>query len=137
MNPGNVKGYIKNRCFAALAGVTYNGALGNAGRNELSGPGQMGLGFSIVKNTFVHRISRTLNVQFRAEAFNIVNHPNFVSPVDNSQKDNESGKWRDWVSSSRPVRRCRHTRTAHINQHNFTAHVVCLEGYLVASERPA
>jgi hypothetical protein len=141
VNPENVKDYIKDRCFAAPAGAIYNGAhympLGNAERNELSGPGQMGLYFSLVKDTFVHRTTGTFNVQFRAEAFDIVNHPKFVSLVDNSHKYNQFAKWRDWVSSNGPVRPCRHTRTAHINQQNFTPDAVCLEGYLVASQRPA
>ncbi len=36
--------------------------------------------FSVFKNTHVPRISETFNVQFRAEFFNILNHPNFAAP---------------------------------------------------------
>lgn len=89
VNPGNVQDYIKTECFAAPAAVVVNGIhyipWGNAGRNELYGPGLVNLDFSLVKNTAIKRISETFNVQFRAEAFNVLNHPNFASPVDNAQ----------------------------------------------------
>ena len=53
---------------------------GNAGRNSLIGPGLMNLDFSIIKNTSIKKISESLNVQFRAEAFNILNRANFNVP---------------------------------------------------------
>ena len=54
--------------------------LGNAGRNSLYGPGLTTVDFSLFKNTRVPRISESFNVQFRAEFFNILNHPNFAAP---------------------------------------------------------
>jgi hypothetical protein len=59
---------------------------GNAGRNILNGPGITNLDFSVFKNNHIKRISETFNVQFRAEMFNILNHPNFAPPTvpDNS-----------------------------------------------------
>ncbi len=54
--------------------------LGNAGRNSVIGPKFVNLDFSATKNFPIHRISETLNVQFRAEIFNILNHSNFVPP---------------------------------------------------------
>jgi Carboxypeptidase regulatory-like domain/TonB-dependent Receptor Plug Domain len=59
---------------------------GNAGRNILVGPGITNLDFSIFKNNRIKRISENFNVQFRAEIFNIMNHPNFAPPTtpDNS-----------------------------------------------------
>jgi hypothetical protein len=42
----------------------------------------MDLDFSLFKTIAV---SDRVHVQFRAEAFNIINHPNFASPVDNGQ----------------------------------------------------
>jgi hypothetical protein len=97
-NPGHPNHYIKTECFAI---PTANAALypycdasvhglnppapqcfnlrGNAGRNILIGPGFTDLDFSIVKNSYIKRISESFNVQFRAEIFNILNHPNFIS----------------------------------------------------------
>jgi hypothetical protein len=90
VNPGNVQNYIKVQCFAVPAAVVFNGIhyipLGNAGRNEVPSPGLVDLDFSLVKNTYIKRISDTFNVQFRAEAFNILNHPNFNVPVYNGQQ---------------------------------------------------
>jgi hypothetical protein len=53
---------------------------GQQGRNTLIGPGVMGLDFSIFKNNRIPRISENFNIQFRAEMFNILNHPNFGPP---------------------------------------------------------
>jgi len=53
---------------------------GNVGRNTLIGPGLMNLDFSVVKNTYIKKISESFNVQFRAELFNILNHANFNVP---------------------------------------------------------
>jgi hypothetical protein len=53
---------------------------GNAGRNILVGPGVTSLDFSLFKNNYIKRISERFNIQFRAEIFNILNHPNFAPP---------------------------------------------------------
>jgi hypothetical protein len=53
---------------------------GNAVRNSITGPSSFNLDFSIFKNYAVHRISESFNVQFRAEFFNVLNHPNFLLP---------------------------------------------------------
>jgi hypothetical protein len=50
---------------------------GNLGRNSLTGPTYKQWDFAIYKNT---AISERLNFQFRAEFFNILNHPNFANP---------------------------------------------------------
>jgi hypothetical protein len=62
-----------------IAGTCTN-LVGNAGRNSIYGPGLTTVDFSIFKNTHVPRISETFNIQFRAEFFNILNHPNFAAP---------------------------------------------------------
>jgi hypothetical protein len=104
-NPGNPNNYIKTQCFAiptAPSLAFYNANCdpsqgdgppapgggtgqcfnlrGNAGRNILIGPGLTNLDFSLIKNTYLKRISETFNAQFRAEVFNILNHPNFSPP---------------------------------------------------------
>src|SRR5262249_24435169 len=50
---------------------------GNAGRHVLDGPGYKNVNFSLVKNT---TLKESLNLQFRAEFFNLFNHPNFDLP---------------------------------------------------------
>ena len=54
------------------------GFLGNLGRNTLVGPKFFDLDLALAKNT---RIKETMNVEYHAEAFNILNHPNFGLPV--------------------------------------------------------
>ncbi|HEY6659641.1 MAG TPA: TonB-dependent receptor [Pyrinomonadaceae bacterium] len=53
------------------------GTFGNAGRNVLEGPGFQNVNASLVKNT---ALTERVNLQFRAEAFNLFNHPNFNLP---------------------------------------------------------
>jgi outer membrane receptor protein involved in Fe transport len=50
---------------------------GNLGRNTLIGPGLVGFDFSAVK---FFAIDETRRVEFRAESFNLANHPNFAVP---------------------------------------------------------
>jgi hypothetical protein len=54
---------------------------GSLGRNSLIGPGLTNVDFSVYKNNYIRRISEVFNVQFRAEFFNILNHPNFGPPT--------------------------------------------------------
>jgi hypothetical protein len=51
---------------------------GNLGRNSLIGPGYGDLDFSVFKKI---AITERVNVQLRAEIFNLLNHPNFSSPL--------------------------------------------------------
>ncbi len=110
VNPGNPNNYIKTQCFTvpvapnqafwnancAPAPPSLGGPIisasnlpalacfnlrGNSGRNILIGPGFTNLDFSIYKNNYIRRISEVFNVQFRAEFFDIMNHPNFGSPT--------------------------------------------------------
>jgi hypothetical protein len=62
---------------AFLAPPNNSGFDGNLGRDTLIGPGLATWDFSVAKNT---RIRENLNLQFRAELFNLLNHPNFNSP---------------------------------------------------------
>jgi outer membrane receptor protein involved in Fe transport len=50
---------------------------GNEGRDSLNGPDYRQWDLAIFKNT---PISERVNVQLRADIFNIVNHPNFANP---------------------------------------------------------
>jgi hypothetical protein len=62
---------------AFLAPPNNSGFYGNLGRDTLIGPGLATLDFSVFKDT---RIRERLNLQFRAEFFNILNRANFNTP---------------------------------------------------------
>ena len=83
-------------CQPAAASVTIPFTCmnlnGNAGRNELTGPGLANLDFSLIKNTYIRKISETFNIQFRAEVFNILNRANFQSPLDNNYLLDNQGR---------------------------------------------
>ena len=66
--------WFDTAAFVAPADIT--GTYGDAGRNILRGPGQWNIDFSIIKGT---RIGR-LDTEFRVEAFNVLNHPQFAQP---------------------------------------------------------
>ena len=50
---------------------------GNLGRNSIIGPGFNNVDFSIIKKT---KITERLTHEFRVEAFDLLNHPNFGQP---------------------------------------------------------
>jgi len=67
-----------NQYFNANAFIApVNGTYGNVGRDVLIGPGLSTVDFSMAKST---PLSERLKLQFRAEFFNILNHPNFNTP---------------------------------------------------------
>jgi hypothetical protein len=70
-NPGQPNNYINVNCFSFPA----PGVLGDLGRNTLRGPGFADLDFSLFKNIPFYQ--EKYKVQFRAEAFNVLNHTNF------------------------------------------------------------
>ncbi len=116
-NPGNPNNYIKTNCFVVptwpgdmtswaancdqfppnaqpSSGPPFAAAFpqcfnlrGNSGRNILIGPGVTSLDFSLFKNNYIKSISERFNIQFRAEIFNIINHPNFAPPVQGVNTD--------------------------------------------------
>ena len=54
------------------------GQFGNAGRNIVIGPAYDNLDFSVIKYTSLNERHR---IEFRAEFFNLFNHPNLDIPV--------------------------------------------------------
>lgn len=64
--------------LAAFRPTTDNtGTYGNSGRNILRAPGQAQFDLSLVKNTM---IGERINLQYKLEAFNAFNHPQFAAP---------------------------------------------------------
>src|ERR1700722_7605463 len=53
------------------------GEQGNAGRNSLRGFGLTQVDLSVARR---FRITERISMQFRADAFNVLNHPNFTNP---------------------------------------------------------
>jgi hypothetical protein len=106
VNPGSLN-YVKTACFALptvtdmafyttncskkLAFPTCLNLAGNGGRNSVIGPALSSLDFSLFKNNPIRRISESFNIQFRAEFFNVLNHPNFLPPTDNTAIFNGNG----------------------------------------------
>jgi hypothetical protein len=88
VNPGNPLQYIKLQCFSAPNPLTL---LGSARRNSLRGPRLTDLDFSVFKNNYIPSISEYFNIQFRAEMFNVFNHPNFLPPLDNNTIFDQNG----------------------------------------------
>ena len=68
-----VTGYLNPNAFSQPAFGTF----GDLARDSIYGPNYWNLDFSVTKNT---RLREKLNLQLRAEFFNIFNHPNFALP---------------------------------------------------------
>lgn len=73
---GLVNQWYNPGCFA----LQTVGTLGNLGRDTLTGPDFTNLDFALMKTTPIRRASEQLSLQFRAEVFDILNHPNFNLP---------------------------------------------------------
>jgi len=65
--------------------------LGNGGRNSIVGPGLINFDLSLFKNNRIESISDLFNIQFRVEAFNVLNRTNFNPPTANNQVFNADG----------------------------------------------
>lgn len=70
---GGAAHYFDPNAFIQPLAGTY----GNVGRNILQGPGLAGLDLSLLKKIV---ISEQLNLQFRSEFFNVLNHTNLNTP---------------------------------------------------------
>ena len=70
---GQAGQWFNPNAFILPAAGTY----GNLGRGVFSGPGLADLDLSLFKTTAV---SERTSLQFRAEFFNVLNHPNFGTP---------------------------------------------------------
>jgi hypothetical protein len=81
-DPNNVPGgrsveeYFNTAAFQANQKFTY----GNLGRNALLGPTHENFDFSLMKRTTLFAASEPVDLQFRWELFNALNHSNFGFP---------------------------------------------------------
>ncbi len=66
--------FFNTACFQQVADTT--GTFGNTGRNTVRGPGQFNIDMSFIKTTPIGHVI----TEFRVEAFNILNHPQFSNP---------------------------------------------------------
>ena len=87
-NPGNPMQYINLACYSFPAPANL---LGNAGRNSLIGPGLVELDCSVSRSFNLRWMSEAIKLQFRAEAFNLANRPNFEPPLANDALYNSKG----------------------------------------------
>ncbi|PYV24260.1 MAG: hypothetical protein DMG24_12015 [Acidobacteria bacterium] len=69
--------------------VAARGTFGNAGRGLFDGPGIIGLDTGLLKN---FKLTENVGLQFRAEAFNTTNHPNFADPTSDVSNPLYTGK---------------------------------------------
>ncbi|MBC7924339.1 MAG: TonB-dependent receptor, partial [Bryobacteraceae bacterium] len=65
--------WLDTSAFAAVTDVRF----GNTGRNAFRGPGAIRVDGSLFRQ---FRVTERANLQFRAEAFNLPNHPQFNNP---------------------------------------------------------
>jgi Carboxypeptidase regulatory-like domain len=70
--PRTVDQYFKTSCFTEAA----QGTFGTSPRNNVTGPGTRNWDFALYKNG---PITERFHYQFRAEFFNVLNHPSFNS----------------------------------------------------------
>ncbi len=69
---GTIQEWFDISCFTLQA----VGTIGNLGRTTVIGPPAKTMNFGILKDTRIPKISEFFDLQFRAEATNLFNHPN-------------------------------------------------------------
>jgi len=70
-------GYFNANAFTSAPVIGDGTGYGDSGSGIILGPGQFNWDMSLLKNT---HITERQNIQFRAEFFNIFNHPQFTNP---------------------------------------------------------
>ncbi len=105
-NPGNGPLFVNRNPRNSAGQLYFNpnyfvtepvGQVGNAKRRFFSGPGIYNFDMALLKDT---RITESMQVQFRAEAFNIFNHAQFMNPSGNI--NDTGGRVCDFRSRSTP-----------------------------------
>ena len=89
-NPNTVQEWFDTSIYAAPACTTAANCWGDTPRNSVRGPGRQNWNISLFKN-FVFSQERGSNLQFRAEVFNIFNHPQWFADTLNGGISNNFG----------------------------------------------
>ena len=85
VGPHTPEMWINAAAFQRLDPVTDAGQFGTAGRNVARGPAYGSWDLGLAK-TFT--LTESKHLQFRAESFNLTNHPNFGLPVNDMASPN-------------------------------------------------
>jgi hypothetical protein len=83
--PHTVQQWIRPASFRRLDAVAEAGRFGNEGRNTCRGAGIANVDLSLMRN---FAVTERVKLQFRAESFNALNHPNFGLPVNDLASPN-------------------------------------------------
>lgn len=81
-----LNGYLNSACFAKPPVIGADGigtAFGNSGTGIVDGPGQANLDLAVSKKIAMGWPLENGSLQFRAEFFNALNHPQFANPDTN------------------------------------------------------
>ena len=85
MSQKETPNFLKRQCFAYPAPIpgpngSYFPRIGNLSRNSIIAPGITNVDLSLVKSTGIPKLGEQAQAEFRAEVFNILNHPDFQVP---------------------------------------------------------
>lgn len=72
--------YFNNAAFCAPVAIGNGTGYGTLGRGDVTGPGQFNWDAAVLKTTTVGGITESARLDFRAEFFNALNHPQFANP---------------------------------------------------------
>lgn len=84
--------------FTNTANFPAAGSIGTAGRNTFRGPRYFNIDMSLVKR---FRVTEKTSISFRAEAYNLINNPNFAAPGFNINTPQTFGQITATVSNPR------------------------------------
>lgn len=83
--PRTPQQWLLRSAFRRLDPVADAGRFGTAGRNIARGPGLVNVDASLFRS---FRLREGLNLQLRAECFNVANHANFFVPISDLNSPN-------------------------------------------------
>jgi hypothetical protein len=82
----NLSGYFNASCFISAPVIGADGigtGFGNSATGIVDGPGQANLDLSFLKTVVLNWLVEKSSLEFRAEFYNALNHPQFANPDTN------------------------------------------------------